>query len=738
MPFVRPHATQDILQENKEQTQVYTVEDGYNQSRMAYQRRMPRADIVMVFPYKVNSTVRWGAAQSEEEARGLKPPTDEERHRMELWEGRRGTVVHQLSDSGLVLMLYYSRDRDEIFVRVAADEPHLRRVAEMRQYNLELKPQYLSAFAQYKNDYAGRRELNYSDRCVVSHIYKSHVDTTADDHGELYPQPGAIFRTVDRIRLVDYIVRNTDHDCAGVDIGQMMHDSELLHYFPLHETRKLVDLDKDWFKAFTWGTHIDKVRDYFGERIGLYFLFMSHFNKWLSVATILGVGLWLVDLIVGTPDNFTAIFFCIAMGFWSTFIIHFWRRTAATHALKWGTLGMSKQLEPTRPEFVGVSRINPVTGRIDRYYPWSERMWKVIFSYSVLSVALIALVFVIMVLFALRHIFAQHGGRLTFMFVNAIVVELMNTIFTSVAKRLTDRENHRAYSEYANHLLAKTVVFKFVNCYISLYYIAFFKANTYLFGMKMKCVDDDCMDDLGKQLAIFMIMRLTLQNFIELAMPYVLMMYRSYMEGRAFNTGMFTNPLTVMPDLSSAERQSKKEDYDLYEDMDEVLILYGYTTLFIVACPWVPLFALISNVLECFLDQKKLVLLYRRPFPTPAANNEPWDTAFDVFGIFAMLTNTAVVVFTSHAFDAWSHSSKILIFLAIEHVMIMGRILVGILLPALPKEVRLLQMQQNVMVHRHLNLGGEEDDHETRANAMMTTTAPPPHVFDQDEEDEEW
>jgi len=267
----------------------------------------------------------------------------------------------------------------------------------------------------------------------------------------------------------------------------------------------------------------------------------------------------------------------------------------------------------------------------------------------------------------------------------------------------------------------------------------------------MTCVNDDCLSDLGSQLAVFMITRLTLQNFVELGMPYLLMFYRNFAEGRSFHTSLFTNPLTVMPDLSSAERQSKKEDYDLYEDMDEVLILYGYSTLFVVACPWVPLVALISSILECFLDQKKLVLLYRRPFPSNAANNEPWDTAFDVFGMLAMVTNTAVVIFASKAYDhseslgvmqsSWGslrQEHKILLFLAIEHVMVMGRIAVGVVAPAIPKEVKLLQMQQNVMVHRHLNLGGEEDDHETRANAMMTAPAPPPHVFDQDEDDEDW
>ncbi|CAE7843056.1 ano10 [Symbiodinium necroappetens] len=480
-------------------------------------------------------------------------------------------------------------------VRIAADPQHLRQVAEMIRYQLELKPQYLSAFADYKNDYAGRRDMNYRDRCVVSHLYETHADK--EKEGD-YPQKDAIFRTVDRLRLIDHIVRSGDRSCAGIDVGQLLHDGDLIHYFPLHEQGKLQDMDKDWFKTFVIGRNIYKVRDYFGERIALYFLFMSHFIKWMVIPTLVGCFCCVLDLFMGTPNNWTAMFLCIGVGLFSTTFTHFWRRKSNLYALKWGTFSMKKKPEPTRPEFYGVSRINPITSRVDRFYPWSERIWKVLFSYSVITVSLIALFFVVGILMVLRHIFHKNNGRITFQVINALIVELLNTLFTSLANWLTDRENHRSYSEHANHLLAKMVVFKFINCYVSLYYIAFLKEHSYLFGMPMTCVNDDCLNDLGSQLAIFMIMRLTVQNMIELGAPYAVMYYREYTEGNTFKTSLFTNPMTIMPDLSSPEKQSKKEDYDVYQDMDEVLILYGYTVLFVVACPWIPLITMISLVLE--------------------------------------------------------------------------------------------------------------------------------------------
>eukprot|EP00929_Paragymnodinium_shiwhaense_P010238 TRINITY_DN1147_c0_g1_i1.p1 TRINITY_DN1147_c0_g1~~TRINITY_DN1147_c0_g1_i1.p1 ORF type:complete len:736 (-),score=190.12 TRINITY_DN1147_c0_g1_i1:132-2339(-) len=733
MPFVKQGTSTNLLQDAKDGVVGLGI---HMQGAAPPEKAMPRADVCMVFPFKCDARIRWGDASQEEGARGLRAPTEQERHKMETWATKRNGTIMALSDAGLILMLFYSRDRDEIFVRVAADEQHLRQVAEMKRHKLELKPQYLSAFAEYKNDYAGRRENNYADRNVVSHLYKPHVDETDADHGLRYPKPDAIFRVVDRIQIMDYIIRENGHNCAGVDIGQLLHDKDLLQYFPMHENAKLRDLDKNWFRAFAWGTKIDLVRDYFGERIALYFLFISHMLKWLMLPGIVGFGLWFVDMVDGTPDNYTSLPLCVGMGIWCVLFVHFWRRTAAKHCIKWGTLGgAGPQLEPTRPEFRGKSRINPVTGRPDRYYPWRERLGTVLFSYAVLSVTIVVLLFFILCLFGLRHVFHKDGGRTTFQIINALAVEVLNSVFTRLAKWLTDRENHRSYSEYSNHLMAKTVVFKFINCYSSLYYIAFFKAHSHLFGMPMDCVNDDCMNDLGSQLAIFMIMRLTLQNFVELGFPAMATWWANFQEGRTFHTSMFTNPLTVMPDLSFAEKQSKKEDYDLYEDIDEILILYGYTTLFVVACPWVPLLAVVSIVLEVFLDQKKLVMLYRRPMPMPAANNEPFDTAFDVFGILAMLTNVAVIVFASHAFDHWTHAHKIALFLAVEHGLVAMRVGMNVFFPEMPYDVRLLLMQQQVVIHKHMDLGGEEDDHDTRASAMRTTLAQAPYIHDQDEEE---
>merc|ERR1719183_2776485 len=135
------------------------------------------------------------------------------------------------------------------------------------------------------------------------------------------------------------------------------------------------------------------------------------------------------------------------MSFWYIFFVHFWRRNVATHAVMWGTLAIGPTLEPTRPGFQGISRINPVTGRIDRYYPWSARIVQVICSYIVLIICLGLALGEIHLLFFLRHVWHKDGHRYVFMVYLALAIEINNRLFTSIARFLTARENHQTYSE---------------------------------------------------------------------------------------------------------------------------------------------------------------------------------------------------------------------------------------------------------------------------------------------------
>jgi len=53
------------------------------------------------------------------------------------------------------------------------------------------------------------------------------------------------------------------------------------------------------------------------------------------------------------------------------------------------------------------------------------------------------------------------------------LILIMNTIYQTVAKKLTDHENHRTDKQYEDALSAKIFVFQFLNSYASFFFIAF-------------------------------------------------------------------------------------------------------------------------------------------------------------------------------------------------------------------------------------------------------------------------
>lgn len=660
-------------------------------------------EICMVFKYKTSKAVKYEEQYANEgQSLALHDPQPDAANKMEMWKQRREAILKSLQNCGLNVFCYYSRDRDEILVKVGADAQKLRDTAARMKYKLQLKKQYLNAYAEYRHDFPGRPEHQFKDRRVISHIYKTH---TEDD----FPDSDAIFKTLDKIYLIHHIITSKDKGCAGIPIGTLLHQKELRAYFPLHEGNAIADLKVSKLQWFLMPEEFaNKVRDYYGDRIAFYFLFMAFYWKWLVPLALVGMALQLIDVIVRTPDNITAIPFCILMSVWSTFLPYFWRRQEAKYAIGWGTLDLVESLEPCRPEHHGEPRINPVTTQVEPYYPWEKRIWFYALSYTVMFFTGAVTIFIALLLCLLRHNMQSHtaGGVVTFQLSIALFVEVANKLLTELSRWLTTKENHRTQSEHETHMLAKVMVFKFLCSYSVLYYTAFFKHHSYLFNTPMECFRGDCFLDLQAQLAIFVLFRLTLANLYEYLMPSVMQWWHSLLDGHGvvstLNAALSGHSPLELADMSQAEQQAKKEQYDEFSDFDETLISHGFSTFFAVTSPWVCALTLAGTLLEIYIDMKCLLDARQRPIPTRARNNEPWSTAFDIYGVLAASTNIFLLIFASQQYETWTFTEKLTLFIYLEHMILLARLLLKLIFPQVPRNVELLQLKQDNIVHRCL------------------------------------
>jgi len=434
--------------------------------------------------------------------------------------------------------------------------------------------------------------------------------------------------------------------------------------------------------------------------------------------------LQVLDVVFHSPDNPTAIPFCLFLSVWTLFLPHFWRRQEAKYAISWGTFDMVAELEPARPEHTGEPRINPVTAQVENYFPWHQRMRRYMCSITVIIVTGIALGVFILTLLVFRHFEKDTtpGGIAMWQFAIALIVEVNNYGLSRVAQRLTRDENHRTQSEHDIHLLAKVFAFKFVNSYFVLYYIAFFKTKTvlppwinFIFRgteepVQEQCIKGrfsghhDCLLDLQLALAMFMIVRLLVQNFSEFLCPKLKTKFRS---GRTEFMNWWRNLLNPVDrleqaDMSQAEQEAKREPYDPFTDFDETLVTHGYATLFAVTSPWVTFATLIWIMVETLLDVKNLTENTQRPLPLKMRSNEPWDTAFDIYGVLAAITNLLLLIFASKQYSDWSFTIKLCLFIVFFHAIVLAKIVLMALFPVVPRSVNLLNLKQANMVHRCL------------------------------------
>ena len=77
----------------------------------------------------------------------------------------------------------------------------------------------------------------------------------------------------------------------------------------------------------------------------------------------------------------------------------------------------------------------------------------------------------------------------------------------------------------------------------------------------------------------------------------------------------------------------------LFPEYLEMVLQYGFVTIFVAAFPLAPLFALLNNVLEMRLDAKKLLTYHRRPISQRVRDIGVWYRILDSIGKLSVITN---------------------------------------------------------------------------------------------------
>jgi len=414
---------------------------------------------------------------------------------------------------------------------------------------------------------------------------------------------------------------------------------------------------------------------------------------------------------------------------WVTIFLEFWKRKESAYAVEWGMTHYTEREQP-RPEFRGENVRDPVDGRMTKFFPWYEKAKRVLLSQVIIWTLVGMVIATVVGIFVFRKVLNTLGASASALItsaLNALQIEIMNAVGSIVSRKLNDYENHRTPTEYENGLVVKNFLFKFVNSYNSLFYIAFFKdQDTSVGGCQY---NDYCMTELQIQVAVILGLTIIADNSIEILGP-IFAGWKTARENAAF-------------DSSGKELQKTRPEleYDLapyestFEDWDELMLQYGYVLLFLVAFPLAPVLALVNNFIEIRLDAGKLSRFCRRPPPSGASSIGRWFDMWQAISYISIITNLAIIVFFTSVIDTpvtqWAEDYyvaaavpteaefiKTWIFLICEHIILAVKFALSNLIDDVPEHIRLHMARQEYFVDILINGQEEEDDDSTHMKKL--------------------
>uniref|UniRef100_A0A8C8Z902 Anoctamin n=1 Tax=Prolemur simus TaxID=1328070 RepID=A0A8C8Z902_PROSS len=239
--------------------------------------------------------------------------------------------------------------------------------------------------------------------------------------------------------------------------------------------------------------------------------------------------------------------------------------------------------------------------------------------------------------------------------INLVVIILLDEVYGCIARWLTKIEVPKTEKSFEERLIFKAFLLKFVNSYTPIFYVAFFKGRfvgrpgdyVYIFrSFRMEeCAPGGCLMELCIQLSIIMLGKQLIQNnLFEIGIPKMKKLIRHL-------------KLKRQSPPEYEEHVKRKQRYEVDYNLEpfagltpeymEMIIQFGFVTLFVASFPLAPLFALLNNIIEIRLDAKKFITELRRPVAVRAKDIGIWYNILRGVGKLAVIINAFVISFTS-------------------------------------------------------------------------------------------
>uniref|UniRef100_A0AAY4D0S3 Anoctamin n=1 Tax=Denticeps clupeoides TaxID=299321 RepID=A0AAY4D0S3_9TELE len=472
-----------------------------------------------------------------------------------------------------------------------------------------------------------------------------------------------------RSRMANYILSRAVYEPKGktkFGISKLLDGGVYKAAYPLHDVKKKKyksESSNERYLLYTeWANPLsfykmqplDLIRKYYGEKIGIYFAWLGFYTFMLTLAAAVGLACFIYGYYtretstwskeVCDPQIGGEIFMCPRCDKQCTY----WRLNTTCETSQ----------EKEKVPFRGCGKCLRLSCGIG-----TVLFWIALIIVSVVAV----IVYRLAVFFAfsvslhrdIKHIkelepltgyvTPQMATTVTASLISFVIIMILNVVYERVAIWITDFELPRTRTDYENSLTLKMFLFQFVNYYSSCIYVAFFKGKVvgypgqpvYWLGKyrNEECDPGGCLIELTTQLAIIMGGKAIWNNIQEVLLPWV--------KNLMFRRCSQQTSEQVLPRWEQDYQLQPVGKLGLFYEYLEMVIQFGFVTLFVASFPLAPLLALVNNLFEIRVDAWKMTTQCRRMVPEKAQDIGAWQAILQGVAILAVVTNAAIIAFTS-------------------------------------------------------------------------------------------
>ncbi|ETS83009.1 hypothetical protein PFICI_04885 [Pestalotiopsis fici W106-1] len=516
-----------------------------------------------------------------------------------------------------------------------------------------------------------------SDQYLKSKIYKERVQDwlygvriTAPENDVNKVFEKEPISEAERLRVI-YLLLTLPKNDGGAGItpkkGQWKHVESI---FPLHNHA----FNRQWIKQWSSKSalkeeDISEIRDKFGEKIAFYFAFLQSYFSFLVFPAAFGFAAW---LILGQYSWFYAL----VNSLWSVIFFEYWKKKEVDLAVQWGVRGVSRIQHPRSSYKWDHEAVDPITKEPVKVYPASKRLQTQLLQVPFALVCLLILGALYVFCFSIEIFLGEiYNGPLKayLTFLPTIILTAftptLSTILSNLAQRLTDAENYQTHDAHEAALIQKIFVVNFITSYIPLFLTTFVympfgnllvpyldiwrvTAETLSASEKVTTQGFNINPDRLKKQVIYFTVTAQVVNFaLETLVPYLkrkvfkkVKEVQTEMEQK--NGKSVYNPHDVPEEaafLSRVRNEAELDVYDVSGDYREMVVQFGYLSLFSAVWPLTPVSFLINNWVELRGDAMKIAVSSQRPIPWRADSIGPWLTALGFLSWFGSLISSSIV-----------------------------------------------------------------------------------------------